>query len=118
MILVDTSVWVDHLRSGEAELVALLEEGSVLTHPLVIEELACGNLRRRAEILELLHTLPGVPLPAHEEVLDFIVTERLYGTGLGAVDAHVLASTRLARARIWTKDKALSRAAKRLGLLA
>jgi len=118
MILVDTSVWVDHLRTGEAGLVTLLNEGSVLTHPFVIEEVACGNLSRRKEVLDLLRALPVAPLAEHEEVLNFIASERLYGRGLGAVDAHLMASARLARAKIWSRDKALSRAAKRLNLLA
>lgn len=118
MILIDTSVWVDHLRSGDSGLADLLTEGLVLIHPLVIEELACGNLSRRAEILDLLRALPLASLASHNEILDFITTESLYGTGLGAVDAHLLASARLARARIWSRDKALCRAAKRLNLLA
>lgn len=117
MILADTSVWIDHFRSGEPALVELLNEGAVLIHPLVIEELACGNLSRRDEILELLKALPAAPPAAHEEVLDFIGKERLYGAGLGAVDAHLLASARLAHAKLWTKDKALLRQAKRLKLL-
>jgi hypothetical protein len=117
MILVDTSVWIDHLRHGEAGLVQLLGEGVVLMHPFVIEELACGNLSRRDEILDLLLALPAAPLASHAEVLDFIAAERLYGTGLGAADAHLLASARLGRAKIWSKDKALCRTAARLRLL-
>lgn len=114
MILVDTSVWVDHLRKGVAELATLLSEGSVLIHPLVIEELACGNLSRREELLGLLRALPTAPVASHDEMLEFISSENLYGKGLGAVDVHLLASARLARARLWTRDKALDRAAKRL----
>ena len=117
MILVDTSVWVDHLRNGEEGLIELLQEDAVLTHPLVIAELACGNLSHREEIIDLLRSLPAAPLAAHDEVLDFIAAERLHGTGLGAVDAHLLASARLAHASVWSKDRALCRAARRLKLL-
>ena len=117
MILVDTSVWVDHLRSGEKALVDLLNEGLVLTHPLIIEELACGNLSRRKEILDLFSALPMAPAASHDEILKFIAAERLFGTGLGAVDIHLMASARLARRKIWSRDKALCRAAKRLNLL-
>ena len=118
MILADTSVWVDHLRNSDAALIALLNEGSVLIHPLVIEELACGNLSPREEILQLLSSLPVTPVAAHDELLDFIEAERIHGTGLGAVDAQIIASARLAHAKIWSKDKALCRAARHLKLLA
>lgn len=118
MILVDTSVWVDHLRKGDAGLAALLSEGLVLVHPFIIEELACGNLSRRTDILGLLRALPMASLASHEEVLDFISAERLYAAGLGAVDVHLMASARLARVRILSRDKALCRAARRLDLLA
>ena len=117
MILIDTSVWADHLREAEPGLVTLLNEGSVLIHPFVIEEIACGNLPDREETLELLHSLPEAPTVEHSEVLDLITNERLYGTGLGSVDVHLIASARLAGAKIWSKDKAFSREAKRLGLL-
>lgn len=118
MILVDTSIWVDHLRATEPGLVELLKEGSVLTHPLIVEELACGSLPRRKEFLDLLDDLPQAIMAEHPEILQFIAAEKLYGTGLGAVDAHLLASARLAGAKVWSKDKALDRAAKRLGLAA
>ena len=117
MILVDTSVWADHLRDTEPGLVALLNEGSVLTHPFVIEELACGNLPRRKETIDLLHALPVAPAVEHAEVLDFIARERLHSTGLGSVDVPLMASARLANAKVWSKDKALCREAKRLNLL-
>ena len=116
MILVDTSIWIDHLRRSKGHLVALLNEGLVLIHPLVIEELACGNLSHRVEILGLLRALPTVPVASHDEALAFVTQENLYGKGLGAVDAHLLASARLARSRIWSLDKALTRAAKQLNL--
>lgn len=117
MILVDTSVWADHLQESEPGLVTLLNEGAVLIHPFVIEELACGNLPHRKETLDLLHALPAAPVAEHAEVLDFIASQRLHGTGLGSVDAHLLASARLAGAKVWSKDKTFCRAAKRLNLL-
>ena len=118
MILVDTSVWADHLRKTESGLVALLNEGSVLIHPFIIEELACGNLPHRRETLDLLRALPAAPVAEHAEVLAFIATESLHGTGVGSVDVHLMASARLAGAKVWSKDKALCREAFRLDLLA
>ena len=112
MILVDTSVWVDHLRTGVPELGALLEAGEVLTHPWVVGELACGTLRRRAEILELLGHLPAAPVATHDEVLAFIERHALMGRGLGYVDVHLLAAVRLhGDARLWTRDRRLGEAA-------
>jgi predicted nucleic acid-binding protein len=116
MILVDTSVWIDHLRQSDDQLLVLLENGSVLTHPLVIEELACGYLRDRSAIIDLLHALPSSPVVAHIEILGLISNQTLYGVGLGAVDVHLIASAMLAGARLWSKDKALSRESSRLGL--
>lgn len=116
MLLVDTSVWVDHLRRGDAELAKRLEEGEVMTHRLVIEELACGSMSRREEILTLLETLPRAPEAEHGEFLHFVEKRGLAGTGLGAVDAHLLASAKLARTRLWTRDAGLARAAARLGI--
>lgn len=116
MILVDTSVWVDHFRRGDAELAKRLEEGVVMSHRLVIEELACGSIARREEILTLLEALPRAPEADHAEFLHFVETHRLSGTGLGAVDAHLLASARLARAKLWTKDGALRREAEKLSV--
>ncbi|MBI4248154.1 MAG: VapC toxin family PIN domain ribonuclease [Elusimicrobia bacterium] len=88
----------------------------MLTHPLVIEELACGNLSRRAELIDLLRALPKAPAASHDEALEFIIAEKLSGSGLGAVDVHLMASARLGHARIWSRDKALHRAATRLNL--
>jgi predicted nucleic acid-binding protein len=96
--------------------VALQEEAAVATHPFVIGELACGDLRNRERILGLLNELPGADVAEHAEVLRFVATERLSGTGLGWIDAHLLASARLASCSLWTRDKALAAAAKALGL--
>ena len=110
MILVDTSVWVDHLRAGDEELAELLNSAQVLAHPFVVGELACGNLRDRAEVLSLLQELPQAPVARDEEVLFFIEQHRLMGRGIGYVDAHLLAATALADpARLWTRDKRLAK---------
>jgi len=118
MILADTSVWVDHLRRHNAALAIHLEDGAVMIHPFVVGELACGNLRRRREILSALDALPQAPLASHDEVLAFVDAHRLAGCGIGWIDAHLLASSRLARVPVWTFDRSLSAAARRLGILA
>ena len=114
MILVDTSVWVRHFRMGDKKLAELLEEGEVSCHPHVIGELACGNLRRRSMVLSLLGELPLVPIAENEEVLALLDRGKLYGRGLGWIDAHLLASAMLAECPIWTLDVSLKRAAAHL----
>ena len=114
MILVDTSVWVDHLRKGDQELRSLLEKGSVLCHPFVIGELACGNLKNRGEILSLLEALPTSTVASHQEVLHLLSEHKLHGKGLGWIDMHLLASALLSKSRLWTTDKTLARAARAL----
>jgi predicted nucleic acid-binding protein len=116
MILADTSVWVDHLRRGNQSLVAFLEDGSVLGHPLVFGELACGNLKARGQILELLAALPPVIVATHEEALRLLDAARLFDRGLGWIDIHLLTSARLTGCRLWTLDKALAAAAAELGV--
>jgi predicted nucleic acid-binding protein len=117
MILVDTSVWIDHLRSGNSTLVRLLEASAVFAHPWVAGELALGNLKNRTEILTLLQDLPQAMKADSREVLTLISRESLYGIGIGYVDAQLLAATRLTPGTtLWTKDKRLSAAALRLGL--
>lgn len=118
MTLVDTSVWIDHLRQGNRALAALLEAGEVLCHPFVIGEVACGHLRQRQRILTLLASLPSAPLAGHEEVMRLVDGHRLAGSGIGWLDAHLLASTRLAGVRLWTLDRRLRVVARRLGVLA
>jgi len=108
MILVDTSIWIDHLRRGDGELVAALLVGQVLMHPWVVGELACGTLHDRAQILDLLRSLPVSPVAVEDEVLFFIDRYALMGRGIGYIDVHLLASARLAGARLWTRDKRLS----------
>jgi hypothetical protein len=118
VILVDTSVWVEHLRSGNATLVGELGGGRVLTHPLVIGELACGNLRNRREVLDLLGRLPSAPTATHAEALRFLERRALMGRGIGFVDVHLLASTALAApARLWTRDRRLAAVATELDLV-
>lgn len=115
MVLVDTSVWIDHLRHGNAELSKTLNEGQALTHPFVIGELACGNLRGRADILRLLGELPRAPVATDAEVLEFIERRRLMGRGIGFVDAHLLASVTLTdSASLLTTDKRLAAIARAL----
>lgn len=119
MILVDTSVWIDHLRSGDALLAGLLDEGQVLSHPFIIGELALGNLRQRESILADLLELPQAFAAGDDEVMHFIDRERLFGFGIGYLDAHLLAATRLTQgAALWTRDRRLSAAAERLSLAA
>lgn len=117
MILVDTSVWVDHLREGAPALAAVLEQGRVVTHPFVLGELACGNLKNRGEVLQLLGELPGAPVATDAEALDFIERRALMGRGIGYLDVHLLASVVLAgSARLWTRDKRLAAVADDLDL--
>ncbi len=111
MVLVDTSAWVDHLREGDGDLAALLEQGQVVMHPLIIGELACGNLRNRRDILGLLQALPQTPTAQHDEVLQLIDSHSLAGYGLGYIDIHLLAAALLAGVALWTRDKRLAGAA-------
>ncbi len=116
MILVDTSVWVDHFRSGNIGLANLLNEGEVASHRFIIGELACGNLSNRSEILSLFGSLPLVHHAEHEEVLDFIDNYKLMGKGLGYIDIHLIASAMLSRVPIWTLDKKLKEVSSKLRL--
>jgi hypothetical protein len=117
MILVDTSVWIEHFRRDLSRLAELLDRGAVLMHPFVLGELACGNLSSRRETLRLLGNLPPAPKGSDAEVLRFIESHRLMGKGIGFVDAHLLASVALAAdARLWTRDRRLGEVAKRLRL--
>lgn len=119
MILVDTSVWVDHLRHGDPWLSGLLDRGEALGHPWVVGELALGHLRRRGEILGLLRRLPQATAATEDELLGFIERHRLSGLGIGYVDAQLLASAMLTPgAELWTGDGRLHKAAERLGVAA
>ncbi len=117
MILVDTSIWIDHLRIGDSLLTALLNESRVLAHPCVTGELALGQLPRRSEILGLLRNLPQAMLATEIEVLDLVENRCLFGLGIGYVDAHLLAATLLtADSNLWTRDKRLAAAATQIGI--
>jgi len=116
MVLVDTSVWVEHFRQGNIGLINLLNEGQVASHPLIIGELACGNLKNRSQILSLFSALPTVLVAEHEEVLGFIENHRLMGKGLGFIDVHLLASAMLTNLPLWTLDKRLNSTSEALGL--
>jgi predicted nucleic acid-binding protein len=119
VILVDTSVWIDHLRQGDAELQSLLNAGRVLAHPFVTGELALGSLQKRDVVLNALQGLPQAAVATDEEVLRFIGQQTLFGIGIGYIDAHLLAAVRLSHGSLlWTRDKRLLTAATRLGLSA
>ena len=114
MLLVDTSIWVDHLRRGDSLLSKALGQGMVVVHDWVIGELACGRLRNRDEVLTLLQDLPRAPLATHHEVMTLIRLEGLMGLGIGYVDVHLLASCRLGSLQLWTRDRRLKRLANTL----
>ena len=119
MILVDTSVWVDHLRAGDAPLAELLRDGQVLTHPFVIGEIALGMLGQREIVLGSLRVLPRAAVASDAEVLGFIGRRNLHGRGIGYIDAHLLASVLLTGgAVLWTRDKRLAAVAAELSLAA
>jgi predicted nucleic acid-binding protein len=117
VILVDTSIWVDHLRSRDNRLGGLLDAASVVMHPFVLGELACGNVRRHDEVLGLLNMLPSCPVATEPEALEFIGRRALMGRGLGYIDVHLLASVALVPGmRLWTRDRRLAEEASRLRL--
>lgn len=119
MILADTSVWIDYLRQGDLRLANLLNAGEVLAHPLVVGELAVGNLRNRVRILDGLLDLPQATIATDAEVMRFIAQHALYGIGIGFIDAHLLTAARLSPGTLlWTHDKRLHAASVRLGLAA
>ena len=115
-MLVDTSVWVNHLRSGLHSLAAALENSKVMIHPWVIGELACGNLRDRNHVLDLMRSLPAATVATDAEGLRLIEQEQLMGRGIRYVDAHLLDSTRISRCRLWTDDHRLRNLALELGV--
>jgi predicted nucleic acid-binding protein len=116
MVLVDTSVWVAHLKYGNIGLEPILNDGHVFCHQFIIGELACGNLRNRSEILSLLRALPMANMADHEEVMHFIENYNLMGKGLGYIDMHLLASAILTKISLWSLDKKLNEVSSKLGL--
>jgi predicted nucleic acid-binding protein len=116
MVLVDTSVWVSHLRNGDVGLDRLLNDGKVVSHPFIIGELACGNLKNRHEILLYLQSLPMAILAEDGEVLKFIENHQLMGKGLGYVDVHLIAAAVLTDIPLWTFDKTLDKVTRKIGI--
>jgi predicted nucleic acid-binding protein len=118
MILVDTSVWVDHLKRRDNDLAELLQAGEVACHPFIIGELACGGIQNRPEILSLLSELPSLTKAEDTELLAFMDFHALMGRGLGLIDIHLLASCKLDGAFLWTRDKKLRKSADELQIVA
>ena len=119
MILVDTSIWIDHLRASDERLARLLDAGQVLAHPFVTGELALGNLRNRDAVLGALQDLPQADMATESEVLRFIAQKGLFGLGIGYIDAHLLAAVLLTPGSLlWTRDKRLLAASAQLGISA
>ena len=116
MILVDTSVWIDHFHHSDEDLKDLLLSNQVCIHPFVLGELSCGNISNRKEVLSLLRTLRSIDLVLDEEVFILIEERKLYGKGLGFIDIHLLASAMIHQIPIWTRDKSLKQIAGDLGI--
>jgi len=116
MLLVDTSVWVNHFRHGDPQLAQSLEDGLVLMHPFILGEIACGNLQKRTQVLSDLQTLPLATSAENSEALLLAERHKLYGSGLSWIDVHLLASALLSHCRLWTLDARLARAATHLRL--
>ena len=116
MILVDTSIWINHFNKSNAGLISLLNSAKVCIHPFIIGELSCGNISNRSEILSLLKSLPHIEPALDEEVFALIENKKLYGIGLGFIDVHLLASALIHNVKIWTTDKALNKAAINQGI--
>lgn len=116
MILVDANVWIDHLHRPEPALSRLVEASRALMHPMVLGELACGTFKHRAERLAFWRSLPQIDVQTHDDVLDWIESERLGGAGIGFVDAHILRAVVVdGDATLWTRDRSLRRLAARFG---
>ena len=116
MVLVDTSVWVDHFNKSDPDLIRLLKGMKVCTHVFIIGELSCGNIRNRTEILSLMNSLPQVIPAFDDEVLTLIESKHLYGIGLGYIDVHLIASALINDVKIWTRDKSLKKTAVNLNI--
>lgn len=115
LILADTSIWVTHFGEGQKHLIDLLEQGLIACHPYIVGELACGSLKNRSEIIQLLEALPTVDVLEHVEAMEFIESRKLMSIGIGYVDVHLLGSSLLSNTPLWTRDKSLIKAAKSLG---
>jgi predicted nucleic acid-binding protein len=117
MILADTLIWIGHFRGQEAGLARLLQEGVVLTHPFVLGELACGNLKKREITVKYLNSLPAAVAAQHDEVFRVLDAWKLWGVGIGWIDAHLIASALLSNCSLWTLDERLRKAASQAGLV-
>jgi hypothetical protein len=118
MVLVDASVWISHFRTENPTLRSLLEQNRVSIHPFVIGELACGTIKNRDSVIKLLSMLPHEGLAQHDEVLYLVDNQRLWGSGIGWIDAHLLTSALLSGSTLWTVDRRLANIAKNLKILA
>ena len=116
MILVDTSVWIDHFHQSDEDLIELLLSNQVCIHPFILGELSCGNISNRKEVISLLRTLRSIDLVEDDEVFILIKDRKLFGKGLGFIDIHLLASAMIHHIPIWTRDKSLKRVAGELGI--
>jgi len=116
MILVDTSVWIDHLRNGVEPLANALQKNQVCIHPMIIGELACGHLKNRDQLIKHWNRLPRVTCASHDEVMQLIENAKLMGRGIGYVDAHLLAAAKLHSAQLFTLDKRLAALSEKLGV--
>ena len=116
LILIDTSVWIRHLKEGDKDLSLLLENGLVACHPFIIGELACGGMKNRNEIINLLNALPSVHLLEHDEIMEFIEVRKIMNQGIGYVDVHILGSAIVSETPLWTLDKSLRKAANKLSI--
>jgi predicted nucleic acid-binding protein len=116
IILVDTSVWIKHLREGDKNLVRLLEQGFVTCHPFIIGELACRGIKNRHEIIGLLNDLPSTDILDHYDIIEFIEYRKIMNKGIGYVDVHLLASALVSETPLWTFDKALKKVANQLSI--
>ena len=117
LILVDTSVWIRHLQEGDRYLALLLENGLVACHPFIIGELACGGMKNRNEIINLLNALPSACQLEHDEIMEFIDNRKIMNQGIGYVDTHILGSAIVSETRLWTLDKSLRKIAEKLSIV-
>ena len=115
-ILVDTSVWIKHLREGDQDLTQLLEQGLVACHPFIIGEIACGGIKNRYEIIDLLNDLPSTDILDHSDIMEFIENRKIMNKGIGYIDVHLLGSALVSETPLWTYDKALKKIAIQLSI--